>query len=288
MFTEKKLTLSFTYGTGERGDGEATTATITGVKASMFVNIIGGYGLAQCTGRIYGMGLSLMNQLSKVGRQPMQFRNNILTVLAGDDVSGMAQIFQGNVVIAFPDMLSAPEVSFMVTAYAGFLEQLKPAPINSYPGSVDAAVILSNLASQMNVKFENNGVSVILPSSYYYGSAREQAKKVVHDAGIEWNGIDNGVMAIWPKGGTRQGSIPLINTKNGMIGYPSFTENGIFVKTIFNPTIRFGQLVKVESDIDRAYNQWKVSNLVHHVEAKTPGGAWQTEMQLVLPGVFGQ
>lgn len=287
-FNQKKIIVQFTYGTGPEGDGEPTkTATIENCRVSMQANIIGGEGMAQCSGRIFGMGLSLMNQLSRVGRLPNVWRDNTMTIKAGDEKQGMSQIFQGTVITAFPDLLSAPEVSFIVSAVAGGIEQLKPAPNNTYPGSVDVAVILGNLAAQMGVKFENNGVSVILPSSYYYGSLREQAKKAVRDAKIEWNGIENGVLAIWPKGKTRGGTIPLINTKSGMVGYPAYTENGIFVKSLFNPVIRFGQIVKVESDIEKAQGQWMVANLVHTVEAKTPGGRWDTEMHLVLPGVFG-
>lgn len=290
-FTEKKIEVQFTYGTGPKGDGPptgVTTATITGCRVSMQTNIIGGEGMAQCNGRIYGMGLSLMNQLSRVGKMPAVWRDNVMTLKAGDDVVGMSQIFQGTVIMAFPDMQSAPEVSFMVGAISGGLEQLKPIPSSSYnSNSVDVAVILGNLAQQMKVKFENNGVSKILSYPHFKGSARNQALDAVKQADIEWNGIENGILAIWPKGGTRGGEIPLINPGSGMIGYPTYTENGIFVKCLFNPSIRFGQIVQVESDIKPANGQWKVINLIHNTESKIPGGHWNTEMQLVLPEAFG-
>lgn len=281
---ERKIDVIVAFGTGADGLGEGVAVTLSGHRVSASVNIAGGAGLGNAQVRIYGLTLSLMNQLSTVGKLPTMFRKNTVTVMAGDEVNGMAQIFQGTIIAAWADMMAAPDVAFNITAGAGLIEALLPIPASSYPGSADAAVILSNLAAQMGVAFENNGVSVILPKPYYAGSARAQALAVVEHAGIEWNGIENGVLAIWPRGGSRGGQIPLIEAGKNLVGYPTYTATGIVVTTEFNPVARFGGQVEVKSELTPACGTWNVLTLLHDVESQVPTGKWFSQMQLVAPG----
>ena len=276
----RKIECTFEYGTGPKGDGPPIETTIKNARISLNINTPGGAGLTFCNGRIYGMDLSLMNTLSRTGPTMLMYRNNILTVKAGDDVIGLSQIFKGTVLNAWPDMISAPEVSFLVSAIPGFISKMKPSNVSSYPGSVDAAVILGNLAAKMNVKYENNGVSVILSNQYLHGDLMTQAKKVVKAAQISWNGCENGVMAIWPKGGTRKGDIVTINSESGMIGYPAYTESGVTVKSIFNPRVRYGQMIKVVSDLTPTNATYELIGLQHDVECLLPGGRWETTFNL--------
>lgn len=283
-FLERKIEVDLAYGTGTNGDGPPVVETLTGYRVSVNTKLAGGAGLNNAQIRIHGMSLSLMNKLSTMGMLPNAFRKNTVTVRAGDSVNGMAQIFQGTIQAAWADMLGAPEIAFNITGAAGLIEALLPIPPSSYPGSADAAVMLSNLAAQMNVAFENNGVSVILSKPYYPGSARAQALAIVQDAGIVWNGIENKVLAIWPAGAARGGLIPLISKSTGMVGYPTYTATGIVVTTTFNPTVRFGGQIQVESVLTPACGTWNVVTLVHDIEANVPSGKWFTQMQVSAPG----
>jgi hypothetical protein len=213
----------------------------------------------------------------------LMFRKNTVTVLAGDDVSGMAQVFQGTIIAAWADFMAAPEVAFNITGSAGLIEALLPIPASTYPGSADAAVILANLAGQMGLEFENSGVSVILSKPYFPGSARAQAQACADAARIEWV-IDNGTLAIWPRGGARKGLVPLVSPEAGMVGYPTYTATGIVVTTQFNPTVRFGGQIQVQSSLTPACGAWNVVTLVHDIEANMPGGKWFSQMQLAAPG----
>lgn len=287
---ERKIEIVLAYGTGADGLGTPQASTLSGHRVSVNCSLKGSAGLGQATVRIFGLSLSTMNQLSTVGKLPSHFRKNTITINAGDDVNGMAQIFQGTIIAAYADMLPAPEVAFNIDAGAGLIEALLPIPPSSYPGSADVAVILTNLAGQMSlpgqppISFENNGVSVILATPYFPGSARAQAEAVVEAARIEWNGIENGVLAIWPRGGARGGLIPLLSPETGMVGYPTYTSNGLVVTTRFNPTVRFGAQVKVQSSLLPACGTWNVVTLVHDIEASMPNGKWFTQIQLGAPG----
>ncbi|MGJ2639725.1 hypothetical protein ACR8HR_22490, partial [Salmonella enterica subsp. enterica serovar Paratyphi A] len=58
---------------------------------------------------IYGLPLSLMNQLSNVGRDLNKSLLNTITVQAGDDEMGMHLVFQGQIFRAFVDARAMPK-----------------------------------------------------------------------------------------------------------------------------------------------------------------------------------
>jgi hypothetical protein len=194
---------------------------------------------------------SLMNQLATLGLVFNLVPKNTLTIMAGDDESGMSTVFGGTIWAAYGDYASQPNVPFHFECLAGAADAAIAVPASSFTGSTDVATIMSGLARQMGLGFENNGVSVKLSSPYLSGSAKVQAQKVADWAGIEWT-IDDGKLAIWPKGGNRNTpNVPTISPSTGMISYPAFTQQGIIVKTVFNPQISFGSLIKVESSLLR-------------------------------------
>jgi hypothetical protein len=67
-----------------------------------------------------------------------------------------------------------------------------------------------------------------------------------------------------------------------VIGYPSYSLQGIVVTTRYNPAVgRSLQHVKVQSDLPQANGIWKIVTLAHTLEAELPNGAWQTPFEAV-------
>jgi len=195
-----------------------------------------------------------------------------------EEDSQLATVFSGTILAAFADLSSAPDGAFTVYAVTGLIDQLKPIAPTSYAGTVSVSTILSSLAAKMNIGFQNNGVTAVLSNPYLPGTARQQVVRVVNAAGIEWNGMDSGTLAIWPKGGTRDSNVTLISADTGMVGYPTYSGLGPLVTLLHNPGIAFGSRVKVESIITPACGLWWVSQVTHRLESQMPNGAWFTDL----------
>lgn len=282
-FIKRKINVTLSYGTGPQGLDTPKVVELTGHRAICNATAIGGAGMGGLQLRIYGLTLDLMSELSTVGKMPQTYPRNQVAVYAGDDANGMSLIFYGTVTAAYADMMTAPEVAFVVIGAVGVIEALLPVPPTSWPGSVDAADILKTLADQMGMAFENNGVSVILRDAYFPGSPRAQALACVKAANITWNGLEKNTLAIWPKGASRSGTTILISTETGMVGYPTYTATGIFVTVEYNPAIEFGALVEVQSIIKQANGIWRVLVMTNELSAELPDGPWFTQLQLVKP-----
>lgn len=281
------VAISTKAGAGAAG-GTAAPGGATAIKLSrdlrMSAHISKAGGVADCTLdlKVFGLSLSLTNQLSTFGMQINLVQQTSIVLSAGDETNGMATVFTGSFVSAFADF-AAPEVSFNIRAHTGFADAVISAAPTSFRGSVDVATVLSGLATKMGMRFENNGVTTKLADSYFPGTLREQARAVVRNAGIEWNGGDNGVLAIWPRGGSRGGQVPIVSPATGLEGYPTFTAYGVVLKTLLNPSIGLGGQIDLRSSIKAANAIYSVYAIDHDLESNVPGGRWHSTVSAYNP-----
>mgnify|MGYP001611534202 CR=1 FL=1 len=278
----RKIDVVFRLGKGSFGDSGADTVTLKNLRVAASIVKAGGQSMGSANLRIYGMTFSLMNQLSTLGPAPTLYRRNTVTVLAGDDVNGMGTVFVGTIVNAYTHF-QMPENPFMVEAYAGMIEALAPVPASSFQGSADVAAIMSGLATQMNLVFENNGVNVKLSNPYFSGSPRNQVQACAEAAGIAWI-IDGGKLAIWNPGEARGGQVPLISLATGLKGYPNYTSRGIMLETLYQPSIGFGVKINVQSDLKPASGEWIPFTLQYQLDSLVPDGSWFISLEAARPG----
>jgi hypothetical protein len=277
--TKKRLALTITLGTGEFGDTVGSTATVTGLRMSAeIVNVIGNYqGTMQL--RAYGLSPEMMNKLTTIGpiATAMLGKNKVL-LAAGDDVDGMSTIYEGSIINAWGDYNSAPDVAFNLLAQAGAVGALKPIlPLSPGEASADVAQMMSTLAKEMGLGFENSGVTARMSYPYFDRSGLAQLQAIASAADVEYT-IDRGTLAIWPRGGTRAGDV-LVSPTTGMIGYPSFSSQGISITTLFDRRIKVGNLVQVESSLAMARGGWKALKVSHSLSSEMPGGPWFTKVE---------
>ncbi len=259
---------------------QSDTVTLSGNRASVRIENSGAPAGSRASVRIWGLTESLMNQLSTLGIVFNSIQRNTVSVSAGDADNGLTPIFAGTINYAFPNYNEAPRVPFCFECQTGLINAVLPVAASSFPQSTDVATIMSGFARQMNVGFENNGVTVQLPPSYFPGNLLTQMRTVAEHAHINAELVDgNSKLAIWPIGGSRTSlsgqNVPLISKETGMIGYPTFAPNGyMIVRSVFNPQIAFGGTVRVQSRIPQANRSWVVQKLDLALDTMVPKGQW--------------
>lgn len=287
-FKERRLDIQFKLasnnpGGATFGDTGSNQVRISGLRISSKVVKAGGVSISTMQATVFGLTKGLMNQLSTLGMRIQLVPRNEVTLFAGDTEGNMKMVFQGTITQAYADMNSAPDVGFQIQAHVGAAEAVLAIPATSYKGGVDVATVMQRLADQMGFTFENNNVSVQLADPYFSGSAREQAAQAAAQANISWT-IDNGILAIWPKGGSRKAPQTFVlSPDTGMINYPAYTAQGIMVRCLFNPDIRFGGLIEVKSDLKPACGKWAVYGIEHDLDARVYNGKWQSTLQCFNP-----
>jgi hypothetical protein len=273
-FVQRLINLQISMANGVF-DGGGNSATLEGLRIAVEIQNASPPSQGSLVAEVFGLPLQMMNQLTRVATSQNATANNTIIVTAGDTQAGMITIFQGYINVAFVNAQAQPHVSFHIEATAASLPAVTPIPPTSTQGSGDVATIMGQLAQKMSLAFENNSVSVKLSNPYLSGSVLTQAHTLAEHAGIGMV-IENGTLAIWPAGGSRQGATPTISPQTGMVGYPAFTQSGIIVRTIFDPTapIKMGANIQVQSDLTPACGTWNVVQLDYSLESQTPRGEW--------------
>lgn len=258
------------------------TVTLAGFRTSVRVENSGAPAGSRASVKIFGLGKSLMDQLSTLGIIFNSIQRNSISISAGDAASGLNPIFAGTIAVAFPNYNSSPNVPFIFECQTGLINAVVPIPASSFPGSTDVATIMSGFARQMNLGFENNGVTAQLPPSYFPGTLMDQLRRCARSANINAEIVDGGTkLAIWPIGGSRTSlsgvAVPLLSKSTGMKGYPTFSPNGyIIVESLFNPQLAFGGTFRVESIIPQANRTWVAQKMDLDLESLTPKGGWKS------------
>lgn len=295
---QRLINVQFQLATGQGGqpvnfaESGTNTLTVAGLRVSAQIIKAGGAVPNLMTMQVYGLTRSIMNQLSTLGMKVILVPRNIVTVLAGDVNSGFATVFKGNITNAWADFHGAPNVPLIIEAQAGLGEATIPAKPMSQGGGADAATLMQSIANQVGLQFNNSGVSIQLSNPYLWGSPRSQIQQCAEAAGCAWS-IDDGVLVIWPKNGARSGD-PVLIAPPRMVGYPSFTPNGLVVKTLFDPSLKLGGRITVQSSIqiggtsgDPTTSTWAIAALNYDLESLTFDGQWYATMQAINPDYIG-
>ena len=227
--------------------------------------------------RIYGVSQEDMNSITTLQWKPQSIIPNTVEVYAIDG-DKETLVFAGNIVNAWGDYQSMPDVYLRLQAQSAFINQLKPIAPRSFQGSIDVASVMSQIARDLGYNFENNGVSVTLTDVYLPNTGLEQAKDLAHAANIDLY-LDDKTLAITPANSPRGELIPEISADSGMIGYPTFDGIGVNFQTIFNPSITFGGRIKLTTDIKQAAGEWIVTSIGHRLESEKPGGSWLSNVR---------
>lgn len=275
-FSRKCIDLGLQLANGQF-EGGGNSSTVKGHRVSVAIEQPGSPDLAKAAIAIFGLPLSVMNKLTVLPSDLTHVGQNFVSVSAYEEGQKPALVFKGTIMAGFVDARSQPEVGFRIEALAGLYTAVAPAETTSVKGSADVAQTFERIAKAAGYQFENGGVSVKVANPYLWGDANNQMRALADAAGIEWV-IDRDTVAIWPRGKSRQGDSTKISPSTGMRGYPAFTSSGIEVVTTFNPTLKYGGKIEVESQLKPACGQWNVINVAHELESELPRGKWFTSV----------
>lgn len=277
-FDEKKqLRFVITLGTGKFGSSSNDQIVLQGFRAVADIDKSGGVQMSTLRAKVYGIRQDDINSITTLQWKPGTLIPNTVEVYA---IAGKVEtlIYGGNIVNAWGDYQNAPDVFLHIQAQSAFFAQLKPVSPKSFKGSVDVASIMAQIAQDIGYSFENNGVNTKLTDVYLPNTGLEQAKDLARAANCDIY-VDDKTIAITPRNTARKGSMPLISSVSGLVGYPTFDGVGVNFQTLFNPAVTFGGAVKLETIVKQAAGEWIVTSVAHHLESERPGGAWFSQIR---------
>lgn len=264
----KTIRTTIILGEGEF-DGGGNTKIIEGLATTVQVTKAGLPEKNSAEVRIQGLKLADMEQLTFLSFLLGEYRKNHILIEAGDKGGELSVVFKGDITAASADFSTAPDVTMKFNALtAGWSVLIADSP-TSVQGEATAESLISQFAQQAGFNFVNNGVTESVKNATFNGSPVQKAQAVADEVGCELL-MDDETWTIQPWGKPR-GDAVLLKAESGMIGYPSFTQDGITCECFYNPRLQLGGQIKIESIVPRASGYWKITKLSHDLAAYTQG-----------------
>lgn len=265
---QKTLKTTIILGEGEFSGG-GNTKIIEGLATTVQVNKAGLPEKNSAEIHIKGLKLNDMEQLTFLSFVPNEYRKNHILVEAGDKGETLSMVFKGDITSAYADFSTSPDVTMKFKALtAGWSVLIADSP-TSVQGEATAESLISQFATQAGFNFVNNGVTESVKNATFNGSPVQKAQQVADEVGCELL-MDDETWTIQPWNKPR-GDAVLLKADSGLIGYPSFTQDGISCECFYNPRLQLGGQIKIESIVPRASGYWKITKLTHDLSAYTSG-----------------
>jgi hypothetical protein len=309
-FVKRKIDVVFNIVQGGFDGGDNEQITLAGHRVSCQILSAGMETGVMCALRIEGMQLSQMNQLSVVQSSVVSQSQNTVTVLAGNEGDALSAVFSGGIIEGFVDYSGTPNVAFEVRALSTAIPDTMPITTTSFNAGASVATIMESIAGKIGLKFQNHGVdSVLAGPVYYWGTASTQMRSCASASGVYYI-ISMNILHIWPKAFVvdADGAID-VSPDNGLIGWPSYSQGGVGLQCLFNPSIAFRSTIKLQSKYSPAAwvndsgqlksmaggsiyppsnGLWVVQRMQHELQTEEPGGPWVTIIEAARPEIFGK
>lgn len=230
--------------------------------------------------KLYGLPLADLEAFTVLAFEALEYERNTVTIYAGELEDQMTIAFKGEVKFSFGNFNSAPDPYLEIYAISGFY----PSLIIGEPESIQDEAQVSELVQKWSVaagyNFVNFGVTSSVRNCVFNGSPIDKIQSACSMVDC-FPIIDDDNIILLPKDAARSGPVPKISSNTGMRGYPTFTNNGIRVTTIYRPDVIFGCLMDIESVVPKSTGQWQIVNINHTLTANMPhdAGPWETQIE---------
>jgi hypothetical protein len=225
---------------------------------------------------IYGLNMPAMLKLMRIRWRDIRSMQNMIKVEAGEQGGELTTVYEGNITFGYVDMSNAPDVAFRITSSTSILDMYTAATPITFKGETPVVQALSTIAAEMGYELENNGVPDSLTmkdvtlTDTNLNKIRALCKRYQIDLYVEQKRI-----SIAPQGGARDIPIATLRPGSGLIGYPAPTMQGVDVRCLYSPAIRFGGVIRIADSIMETCNgDWRVFGVTLSLESEVPGGNW--------------
>lgn len=193
--------------------------------------------------RVYNLDPSLARQIAR------EFKG--VTLQAGYEGGKYGVVFQGSIKQTETGRVSATD-SFLSMFAADGDQAFNFGMVNTSRRGVAPADQANAIAGGMGPYGVTAGDTTqvtggVLPrGKVLFGMGRARASDLAASTGTSWS-IQNGKLVFVPLTGYLPGEAVVLNSRTGLVGVPSATEDGITATCLLNPSIRIGGRVQINN-----------------------------------------
>ena len=196
---------------------------------------------------------------------PAQRQPVVLTLKVGRQSTGLATIYQGNVLSC--EMTQPPDIGIFLRSLtqnywnSQLLNIAEPA--NTELSSIAAAIALQN---SLFIDFEATNRQI---SNFVFDPVASKNIDKLNQMGNIQAGVDKGTLWVIDSGKTRKNTGYTLSQSTGMVGIPQVTSEGVVVRMMANNAIVIGGAITIQSAVNPAANgTFKIMKIDYEVASR--------------------
>lgn len=230
---------------------------------------------------VFGVPLTDMNNIARLWLETLTPQNTDTVAVAVWNGQTFTPLFQGVIAWSSVDASGMPQVKLVIEANASFQAANTTATPYANAGPITLQAALASIAglASYTVNYAASAPAYQLTDVRLTGSVLDQIGSLMrHFPDLTWT-ISLQQLIV------RQALAPIdtdpirIAVDTGMQNAPVYSTSGLQVTTLFNPQIRPGATLDVETVFDFVNRTiWVASVLEHQLDANMPSGQWATSV----------
>ena len=279
-FPDRILQVTVSVSRSSASGGAPQTSTYVWQQNRIRVSIRqGGAQFGNARVEVFGVPLADMNNIARLWLETLTPQNTDTVAISVWNGQSFTPLFQGVITWSAVDASGMPQVKLVIEANASFvLGNTTAAPYaNAGPVTLqDALTAIAGLA-QFTVNYAPSTPQYQLTDVRLTGSPLDQIGSLMrHFPDLTWT-VNLQQLLI------RSALAPIdtdairIAVDTGMQQSPVYSTSGLQIATLFNPQIKPGATLDVETVFDFVNRTvWVASVLEHQLDANMPNGQWAT------------
>lgn len=278
-FTKKEIEVIITLGQGTFG-GKGNTKIFRGFAVNVNVEKVGPPDKNKAKVKIYNVNLDEAAQMTTLAFEPLKSMKNKIAINAGEKTdTTLSRIFAGEITNAYASFEGDSDIAMYIEAMSGYYPSLIPQSPMAITGGTQVSHVMEQLSDQIGYTFVNDGVTLPVGRTILNGSPIQKINQLANETGASVL-IEDDQIVLLNAEQTRKGNAIYLSKDTGLLGYPTFTSNGISLKAIFNADFKYRGAIEVESIVPKASGVWQITKLVHDISANVSGeGKWESSIE---------
>lgn len=228
---------------------------------------------------VYGVPLADMNNIARLWLEALTPQNTDTVTIEVWDGYVFVPFFSGVIAWSAVDAAGMPQVKLVIEANAAFALGNATASPYANAGPVTLADAITSIITPagFTLVYSDTAPTYQMSDVRVTGSPLEQVGALIaHYPDLTWQTHLQQIIV-------RKANAPItadsvcVAVDTGMQGAPIYSSSGLQVQTLFNPLIRPGITLDVETVFDFVNRTvWVAAVLMHQLEPNMPNGQWTT------------
>lgn len=230
---------------------------------------------------VFGVPLASMNQIARLWLETMTPQNSDTLAISVWDGHDFVPFFQGVITWSAVDASAMPQVKLVIEANAAMALMNLAASPYANAGPVELADALADLVKPagFSVDYSNTASRYQLTDVRVTGSPMEQIGAIMrYFPDLTW--FVNLQRLVVRQADAPYDADPVhIAVDTGLMAPPVYSTSGLQFGTLFNPRLRPGVALDVQTLFDFVNRtKWVAAVLAHQIDVNLPGGQWTTSV----------